>query len=83
MATNGRPREQQLTDAGMASDRQPPGAIPAQIVLQVRDEHLAALTLLTRLTSLRLVHGKYAWDTKRFPVEITPAGDSTPAALCP
>ena len=51
-------------------------------VLQVRDEHLAALIVLTRLTSLRLVHGKDAWHTERYHLDISPAGESFPVALC-
>ena len=47
-------------------------------LLQVTDEHLAALTVLTRLTSLRLVRGR----SQRASIEVTPAGEVPALQQC-
>jgi hypothetical protein len=45
---------------------------------QVNDEHLAALTVLTQLTSLRLVSTRYQSERESAPFEVSPAGKPPP-----
>ena len=47
-------------------------------LLQVTDEHLAALTVLTQLTRLRLVRSGCLYERERPSVEISPAGEAAP-----
>ena len=45
---------------------------------QVTDKHLAALTVLTQLTRLRLVRSGCLYERERPSVEISPAGEAAP-----
>ena len=43
---------------------------------QVNDEHLAALTVLTQMTRLRLVRTRCRFDQERASFEVSPAGET-------
>ena len=44
----------------------------------MKNEHLAALTVLTRLTHLRLVRGNWESERERASFEVSPAGEAAP-----